>query len=121
MINQTNKVEEKMDQVNSTIEMNELRNKNNLLLVYFSDNTCSVCRDIIPKIDKMIDNYPGIKAIKVDMQKLPKLSASYGVFSSPVVMLYIQGKETIREAGIISLISLEEKISRYYELFYEGN
>jgi hypothetical protein len=34
------------------------------------------------------------------------------------VMLFIQGKETVREAGIISLNSLEEKISRYYQLFY---
>jgi len=34
------------------------------------------------------------------VQKLPELTTSCNVFSSPVVMLYIQGKETVQEAGI---------------------
>jgi len=110
-----------MEQINSITEMNALRKKNDMLLVYFSRNTCSVCRDIIPKIDTMIDSYPLIKAVKIEVQKLPELSASYGVFTVPVVMLFIEGKETVRQAGIMSLISLEEKISRYYNLFYEGD
>lgn len=92
-----------------------------MLLVYFGSNTCSVCRDIMPKIDAMIDSYPFIKAVEVEVQKLPELSASYGVFTAPVVMLFIEGKETVREAGIMSLISLDEKISRYYDLFYEDD
>ncbi|KNZ40867.1 thioredoxin family protein [Acetobacterium bakii] len=110
-----------MEQVNSIPEMNAFRKNNEMLLVYFGNNTCSVCRAIMPKINSIIASYPFIKAVKIDAQKSTELSASYGVFTVPVVMLFIKGKETIREAGIISLISLEEKISRYYSLFYEGN
>jgi len=110
-----------MDNVNSTMEMTTLIKKNDMLLVYFGGNTCNVCRDIMPKIDAMIERYPFIKAVKVEVQKSPELSASYSVFTVPVVILFIQEKETVREAGIMSLISLEEKISRYYDLFYEGN
>jgi thioredoxin-like negative regulator of GroEL len=110
-----------MEQVNSIAEMDRLKKKNKMLLVYFGGKICSVCQDIMPKIDVMIERYPFIKAVKIEMQQSPELSANYDVFTVPVVMLFIQGKETIREAGIISLIGLEEKISRYYTLFYGEN
>ncbi|MDZ5724493.1 thioredoxin family protein [Acetobacterium sp. K1/6] len=107
-----------MEQVNTVIEMNQLIKTNDMLLAYFGSNTCGVCRDLQPKINAMIDRYPNIRAVKIDVQNLSELSASFHIFSAPVVMLFIQGKETVREAGIISLNSLEEKISRYYQLFY---
>lgn len=89
-----------------------------MLLLYFGSNSCGVCRGIRPKLEQMLKKYPAIQAVEVDEQNLPELSASYCVFTIPVILLFIQGKETIREAGIISLSSLEQRISRYYELFY---
>jgi len=108
-----------MEPVNTIKEMNQLIQMNDMLLVYFGSNTCNVCRDLQPKIDVMIDRYPKIRAVKVDVQNLSELSTSFHIFSTPAMILFIQGKETVRDAGIISLINLEEKISRYYELFYE--
>ena len=67
----------------------------------------------------MIDRYPNIWAVKVDVQNVSELTVSYHIFSASVVMLFVQGKETVREAGIISVIKLEEKISRYDALLYD--
>ena len=75
----------------------------------------------IPAVSVMLGNYPGISAVKVDIQKSPALSASFSVFTAPAVILFIQEKETLREAGIMSLSRLEEQISRYVELFLKGN
>jgi len=108
-----------MEPVNTIKEMNQLIQMNDMLLVYFGSNTCGVCRDLQPKIEVMIDRYPNIRAVKVDVQNLSELTASYSIFSAPVVMLFVQGKETVREAGIISLINREEKISRYDALLYD--
>lgn len=107
-----------MEPVKTIKEMHQLIQKNDMLLVYFGSNTCGVCRDLQPKIEAMIDRYPNIRAVKVDAQNVSELTASYSIFSAPVVMLFVQGKETVREAGIISVINLEEKISRYDALFY---
>lgn len=107
-----------MESVKTIKEMNQLIQKNDMLLIYFGSKTCGVCRDLQPKIESMIDRYPNIRAVKVDVQNVSELTASYHIFSAPVVMLFVQGKETVREAGIISVIKLEEKISRYDTLFY---
>ena len=107
-----------MELVNSGIEMDELKKKHEMLLVYFGSETCSVCRDMKPKIVRMIEKYPQIKGVDVDVQKMTELSARYRVFAAPAIILFIQGKETIREAGIISIVGLEEAISRYVGLFY---
>lgn len=109
-----------MNKLNSIEEINKLKNNNDMLLVYFGSNSCGVCNAMLPKIEKMLEKYPIIQAVKVEIESSLELSALYNVFTIPVIILFIQGKETIREARIISLIDLEQKISRYYELFY-GN
>lgn len=88
-----------------------------MVLLYFGNESCSVCRDIMPKLKIMLEKYPSIKGVKVEAQSLLELCANYSVFTFPVIILFVHGKETIREAGIISLLSLEEKVARYYELF----
>lgn len=110
-----------MNKVNSIEEVNKLKNNNDMLLVYFGSNSCSVCNAMMPKIEKMLEKYPSIQAIKIETESSIELSATYNVFTIPVIILFIEGKETIREARIISLINLEQKISRYYELFYGNN
>ena len=110
-----------MKQINSMTEIDALKKGNDMLLVYFGSNTCSVCYDLLPKIDQMLGNYPGISAVKKKKKKSPALSASFSVFTAPAVILFIQEKETLREAGIMSLSRLEEQISRYVELFLKGN
>lgn len=110
-----------MNIVNSIEEINEFKNNNDMLLIYFGSNSCGVCTAMMPKLEKMLEKYPSIKAVKVDAENSVELSATYNVFTIPVIILFIQGKETIREARIISLINLEQKISRYYELFYGNN
>lgn len=91
-----------------------------MALLYFSGSTCGVCRDMLPKLEKLLERYPRIRAARAETQDLPELAAAHGVFSVPAILLFIQGKETVREAGIISLDGLERKIARYYELLY-GN
>ena len=89
-----------------------------MALVYIGGDGCGVCRDLLGKVEKMVEKYPAIHAAKTDVDELPELAAAYQVFSIPVILLYIQQKETIREAGIISLVSLEQKIARYIDLLY---
>lgn len=109
-----------MNKINCIEEINGLKNKHEMFLIYFGSNNCGVCLAIKPKLEKMLQKYPNIKLIEVEAEKYPELSAAYNVFAIPVIILYIQGKETIREARIISLEKLEPKISRYYHLLYSN-
>jgi hypothetical protein len=47
------------------------------------------------------------------------VAVNYNMFTIPGILLFIEKKETIREARNISIIDLNSKISRYYKLFFE--
>lgn len=89
-----------------------------MVLVYFGTKTCSVCVDMKPKVEELLEKYTKIKGIQVDVDSSIKLSTSYNIFTIPAILLYIDGKEVIREARHISVEDLDNKIARYYELFY---
>jgi thiol-disulfide isomerase/thioredoxin len=105
-----------MDSINSILEFNELKANNQMMLAYFSSNSCIVCKDLIPKLELILEKYPNVAAVRVEAENSPELSASYHVFSAPVIILFIQGKETVREAGIISLSDFEQKLTRYCDI-----
>ena len=54
--------------------------------------------------------------INVDTQA--ELAASFNIFSVPASVVTIYEKPYIKEAGIFSVQTLDEKIHRLYHLFY---
>jgi thioredoxin-like negative regulator of GroEL len=107
-----------MEIITSYDKLTHLIENNDMLMIYFGSETCSVCKSMMPKVNNMIKQFPNIKAVMVEADKNLKISARFNVFTVPVILLFIQGKETIREVRIISLDNLEQKISRYCQIFY---
>ena len=91
---------------------------NEMTLLYFGMDTCGVCVDMQPKIEKMLEKYPKIKSFRIDADYDVKLAAEYSIFTIPVVILYAEQKEVIREARHISVFELDDKIARYYDMFF---
>ena len=116
LINTINEVD--MEVITSYEKLAGLIENNDMLMIYFTSEACGVCRTMMPKVENMIKGYPNIKAVKVEADKSLNISASFNVFTVPVILLYIKGKETIREVRIISLDNLEQKIARYCQIFY---
>ncbi len=102
-----------------TIELIEqLTNTNDMVLVYFGSKTCGVCTDMKPKVEKILKDYPKIKSIYVDVEKSHKIAVSYNIFTIPAIIVFVEGKETIREARHISIQDINNRISRYYDLLF---
>lgn len=89
-----------------------------MVLVYFGSVNCGVCVDLKPKVKALLEMYPKIKSIYVDMEKSHKIGVYYNFFTMPGLLLFIQGKETLREARHISIDDLDMKISRYYDMIF---
>ena len=92
--------------------------ENEMALLYFGNNTWVVCLDMKPKLEAILKRFPRIKGIYIDVNKSIKLAAEYEVFTIPALILYIEGKQTIREARHISIKGLESKIERYYNMLF---
>lgn len=108
-----------MHVINKIEKINKFVNANDMSLIYFSSETCAVCRDMLPKLKKILENYPLINSAEVSSQIIPEVSSIYGIFTAPAILLFIRGKETLREAGIMSLEEFDQKLARYYSLFFD--
>jgi thiol-disulfide isomerase/thioredoxin len=100
-------------------EIETLINSNEIFLMYFESDTCKVCKVIKPELNKILKAYPKLKSIFVNVEGNIKLAASYSVFTLPAILVFVNGKESIREARYINLEEIESKISRYYKFMEE--
>jgi thioredoxin 1 len=104
------------------MEINEIQSliadKTAVLLYFYNDN-CAPCKVLRPKVQEMVKEYfPNIELRLINAEKYPATSAEYGVFASPTLLVFIEGKEYIRESKNISINELHEKIERYYNMVF---
>jgi thioredoxin 1 len=63
------------------------------VLLLFGGRQCGVCQAIKPKLELlMTQQHPEIFVFYVDCVTSPAVCAQHGVFSLPVVQLYIEGR-----------------------------
>ena len=92
----------------------KLIEKNPLAFLYISQPNCSVCHGLQPQIERILANFPKIKAYKVDAYKVPEIAGRFHIFTAPVLLLFVNGKEYIREARFVQTELLQNKITRIY-------
>lgn len=107
-----------MKELNTLDEMDEFIKNNTIAMIYFASEACSVCGVLLPKIEEMIIKFPKVKISKVQIDNFTEAAGQYSIFTLPAILVYIEGKEIIREARFISVGMLEESIERYYELLF---
>ncbi len=93
--------------------------ENKMTLVYFGNETWGVCVDIKSKVLALLNKYTEIKFIYVDVESSHNVAVHYNIFTVPGILLYVDGKESIREARHISIGELDTKINRYYNFLFD--
>src|SRR5699024_10156933 len=82
-----------------------------LAFVYFSRPDCSVCTGLWPQIVSLLEKYPDVELAHIEMNHhTEKIAGYFSIFTVPVLMFYIEGKEFIREVRIIHLDQLENRL-----------
>ena len=107
-----------MIELNTLDEMNEFIKNNTIAMIYFASEGCSVCGVLLPKIEEMITKFPKLKLSKVQVDKFTEAAGQYSIFTLPAILVYVEGKEIIREARFISVEMLEGNIERYYDILF---
>ncbi|GEN49462.1 thioredoxin family protein [Alkalibacterium pelagium] len=96
----------------SVEEVRELIDNNKMVFVFLYGEHCSVCHGVLPQIRPMIDSYNELMSIQADIEKLPMLSGEFTVFTVPVVLLFLEGKEVLRIARFIRTEELKERLDK---------
>jgi len=105
-----------MKQLDSLEQVKSLIESNNFCILYFSDELCSVCRDTLPKVELMLENYGTVASANIVINSSRETAAYFSVFTAPTILLYIGGREFLRESRFISIAALESQIRRYIQL-----
>jgi thioredoxin 1 len=109
-----------METIQSIQNFTKILAENDAVLSYFSTEICSVCKVLKPKVAEMIaESFPKIKMVFVESDKLPELAAQNRVFTAPTVIVFFDGRETIRKSRAFGVDELKSEIQRPYSLLFD--
>ncbi|MBT8316655.1 MAG: thioredoxin family protein [Lutibacter sp.] len=106
--------------INSIQQLEEILNSEIAVLLYFNTLSCNVGESLQPKVKNLLtSNFPKISFYTVDINFSPEIAATYSAFVEPTIILFFEGKETIRKSRNIGIYELQEAIERPYKLIFE--
>jgi thioredoxin-like negative regulator of GroEL len=87
-----------------------------VLVAYFSQESCSVCKVLRPKVETIVGNYSNLVFRYIDTTKYPNLSGQNMIFTIPTILLFFRGKEVKRWSRYLSIEEIKSELDRYEEL-----
>lgn len=104
--------------INNNEEIKNIISDNKMVILYFSNKLCGACEVIRNKVQNILEFYSKVKMIDIDGEEQLELAAMNNVFSFPLLILYVDGKEVIRVGRNVNLLELESIIKRYYNMLF---
>ena len=105
--------------VTSETELSTLLQREPAVMLYFSSPECGVCHVLKPRITALLaEQFPRVVFAEVDCAETPALAALYQVFTVPVVLLFLDGRESSRWVRNLHLGELREQLARPYSFLF---
>ena len=102
----------------TSIEMVEnFIHQHSLSFIYISRHDCSVCHALLPQVLELMTQFPRIQLGHVNADAVEEIAGRFSIFTVPVLLLFIEGKEYLREARMVHLDLFTQKINKIYELY----
>jgi thioredoxin 1 len=90
------------------------------LAVYFSADTCQVCKSLYPRIAQMMQTeYPRFRLLHINLVQHTGLAAQMGVLSVPTLVVYLDHHEVQRYVRQLSVEALRRDLQRPYRLLFD--
>ena len=85
--------------INKNNFVEEVMNSEKPVLVDFWASWCGPCRMVIPVVEKIAEEYPEYKVVKVNVDEEQELAAQFGVMSIPSLMVFKNGEVVNKSVG----------------------
>lgn len=66
-------------------------------------------------------DFPHIQTRQVNAEEITELAGFLSIFTVPVLILFADGKEMMREARFVHIEEFKEKIRKIYKGFYSSD
>jgi len=97
-------------------DVEQFINSHHLAFLYISKTNCSVCHALLPKVEKVLAEFPKIQMGFINVDDIPSIAGHLSIFTAPVLILYVDGKEVLREARFVHVDQFKEKVKKIYFL-----
>ncbi|BCB02264.1 thioredoxin family protein [Bacillus sp. KH172YL63] len=95
-----------LDSIQSTLE------KETIVLLYISRPDCSVCYGLLPQVERVLEAHQSVVSIQADADEIPEIAGRFSVFTVPVIIVFVEGKEMFRKARFVPIDELNSQIGR---------
>jgi len=104
-----------MDSLKSIDDIKHFIKENKFVMLYFSSDGCNVCDDVLPMIEELLGKHSIVMSRQVEVQYIPTVASVFGIFTIPAIILFLEGKEILRQVRYINFLELKEQIQRFSE------
>jgi len=102
-----------MKNIKNIKEIKEILEKEELICLYFSTDTCNVCKVLRPKVAQLIDKFNNVEAYYINTDIVEEAKGEYMIFAVPVIALYYNKKELIRFNRFVTISEIEQYIKKF--------
>ncbi len=93
--------------------------ENPAVMVFFSDESCNVGDALSPKLQALLkEHFPEMRFLEINVQMIPAARGYFNIFVIPSVLVYFDGRETLRYARHINVSQMAPEIDRVYDLMF---
>ncbi|MFB4167982.1 thioredoxin family protein [Virgibacillus sp. JSM 102003] len=103
------------NELHSIDEVNQFKDNHQLALLFISRPNCSVCHGLLPQVKELMEDYPAIKLGHVNADEVQEIKGYFTIFTVPVILVFVEGKEYVREARIVHMDLFDQKINKIYK------
>jgi len=88
--------------------------------IYFNSDACGVCHAMLPQLEQIVDTeFPNMNIYVVNANQTPEIRGRFSVFTFPTILIFFEGKESLRMARNINLASLRQAMARPYTILFD--
>jgi len=89
-----------------------------MVVALISDMGCNVCLAITPEIIAIEEHFPDVTFVSLDTKEVPAVASEHLVFVYPTLIIFAEGKETVRYERVFSMLDVEAHIERLADLLF---
>jgi len=109
-----------MKEISSKEEFDQLIEEKAAVVAYFSHDNCNVCKVLKPKLSEALSaQFPKVEQAYINIEKIPELAGQHRIFTVPVVLLFLEGKENLRKSRNFGIGEVIDYIERPYSIMFE--
>lgn len=101
-----------MEQFNNLADVKKVIQNEPLTFVYIGQKNCSVCHGLKPQINKIMSGYPQVRLVELDALEVPEVAEAFQVLTVPVLLLFVEGKEYLRQARIVNTSRFKQDVHK---------